>query len=333
MRAIGNKKLRAWLALVVASAGLAVMNGSVASAAPVSIDLCATTGTLNPLPTTDGSVAIPIWGFVAKGSLADCSDVTGTATLPGPQLNVAEGSAVTINVTNDLPAATAPVHSISLEIPGITFTPGQTDAAVGDTVSVSFTADAPGTYLYQSGGDAGRQEAMGLYGALVVSSNTTGQAYDSANTAYDVDSGPLVLSEVDPNFNAAPDSFDLNSYLATYWLINGRAYPDTANIVVPGGQKVLLRYVNAGYDNTAMMLIGMHQQVVARDANLLNNPFLSDAETIPAGATEDSIAVVPSSAPPSANGFALFNRNLHVTTGTASDPNYLPGGMMTFIKP
>jgi FtsP/CotA-like multicopper oxidase with cupredoxin domain len=220
-----------------------------------------------------------------------------------------------------------------LEIPGVTFTPGPTDAAVGDTVSVSFTASAPGTYVYQSGGDAGRQEAMGLYGALVVASNTAGQAYDAANTAYDVDSNALVLSQVDPNFNANPDSFDLNNYLATYWLINGRAYPDTANISATAGQKVLLRYVNAGYDNTAMMLLGMHQQVVARDGNLLNNPFLADAETIPAGATEDSIAVVPSSAPLSANGFALFNRNLHVTTGTASDSNYSPGGMMTFIKP
>ena len=47
MRAIGNKKLRAWLALVVASAALTVINGSAAFAAPVSIDMCATTGTLH----------------------------------------------------------------------------------------------------------------------------------------------------------------------------------------------------------------------------------------------------------------------------------------------
>ena len=39
-------------------------------------------------------------------------------------------------------------------------------------------------------------------------------------------------------------------YLATYWLINGKAYPDTAPITATAGQRVLLRYVNAGYDNT-----------------------------------------------------------------------------------
>ena len=199
-------------------------------------------------------------------------------------------------------------------------------------MTVTFTASAPGTYLYQSGGDAGRQEAMGLVGALVVRSATPGQAYDSASTAYDVEA-PLVLSAIDPNFNAAPDAFDTNNYLATYWLINGLAYPDTAQITATAGQRVLLRYVNAGYDNTSMMLLGMHQQVLARDANLLLNPFAADAETIPAGGTEDSIATVPASAPPGVNGFALFNRNLHVTTGTASNANHSPGGMMTFIGP
>ena len=103
-----------------------------------------------------------------------------------------------------------------------------------------------------------------------------------------------MLSQVDPNFNAAPDTFDMYDYLATYWLINGKAYPDTAPIAATAGQRVLLRYVNAGYDNTTMLLLGMHERVLARDARLLNNPFDANAETIPAGATEDAIATVPS---------------------------------------
>mgnify|MGYP003693686519 CR=1 FL=1 len=32
------------------------------------------------------------------------------------------------------------------------------------------------------------------------------------------------------------------SYQATYWLINGKAYPDTAGITATAGQRVLLRY-------------------------------------------------------------------------------------------
>ena len=133
----------------------------------------------------------------------------------------------------------------------------------------------------------------------------------------------------------------MNNYLATYWLINGKAYPNTVPITATAGQRVLLRYLNAGYDNTAMMLLGMHQQVLARDARLLNNPFFANTETIPAGGTEDTIATMPSFAPPTANGFPLYNRNLHVTNGPAllngnpltPNPNYTPGGMLTFITP
>ena len=124
-----------------------------------------------------------------------------------------------------------------------------------------------------------------------------------------------MLSAVDPAFNADPDTFDMNDYLATYWLINGKAYPDTAAITATAGQRVLLRYLNAGYDNTSMPLLGMHERVLARDARLLDNPFDAAAETIPAGGTEDAIATVPAAAPPSAHGFPLYNRQLHVTNG------------------
>jgi hypothetical protein len=81
-----------------------------------------------------------------------------------------------------------------------------------------------------------------------------------------------------------------------------------------------------------MGLLGVHEQVVARDAFLLNNPFLADAETIPAGATEDAIVTVPPGAPPSPHGFPIFNRNLHVTNGSGASYSGT-GGMLTFIHP
>jgi FtsP/CotA-like multicopper oxidase with cupredoxin domain len=297
----------------------------------VSINLCAVAGTVAPLPTTAAGVTVPIWGFGVPTTPGACT--TATASLPGPQLVVNEGDVVTLTITNALPAGTVAVpHTISLDIPGVSFTPlpGPTQAVVGATFSRTFTASAPGTYLYQSPGDFGRQEAMGLYGDLLVRSNTAGQAYDSATTAYDVEA-PLVLSEIDPLFNAAPDTYDMHSYRATYWLINGKSYPDTAGITATPGQ---LRYVSAGYDNTTMSLLGLHEHVVARDSRLLNNPLDADAETIPAGATEDAIATMPSSAPPTTNGFPLFNRQLHLTNGAQTGTSPTPatgGGMLTFI--
>jgi len=335
MRALALTKTRALLVLAVASAGLAVTS-STASAAPVAIDLCASNGQITMPDTT----VVNVWGFVQTASCGP--DLVNDSNFPGAPLSVDAGDVVTINVTNALPPDPAPPgdppdHTIRFEIPGIAFDPGPTDAAVGAMVTRTFTASAPGTYQFQSAGDAGRQEAMGLYGALIVRPATANQAYDPASTAYNVEV-TLLLSEIDPNFNAAPDTFDLHGYLATYWLINGKAYPQTAGITAAAGQRVLLRYVNAGFDNTTMLLLGMHENVVARDARLLNNPFDANAETIPAGGTEDAIATVPATAPPSPNGFPLYNRQMHVTNGNAPtpaapNPAYSPGGMLTFIHP
>ncbi len=316
--------IRIWLAAVVVIGALA-LNGSHAFAAVVTVELCAVPGTA----TLTGAFSVPIWGFGIPTTANDCS--TATASLPGPLIAVNEGDVVTLTVHNALPAG----HSLRLEAPGIAFNPGLPDAASGATVSLSFTAGAPGTYLYESGGDAGRQEAMGLYGALVVNSATVGQAYDNVSTAYDV-SSVLVLSQVDPVFNnmADPNSFNMNNYLATYWLVNGKAYPDSAasSISAAAGQRILLRYLNAGYDNTSMMLLGMHQRVLARDGYLRGNPFMANSETIPAGGTEDAIAIMPATAAPSANGFPLYNRNLHVTNGSVAALTYAaPGGMALFI--
>jgi FtsP/CotA-like multicopper oxidase with cupredoxin domain len=349
MRALTKKNILALLALAVAAAGFAVARsaGSTAVAqAGVQIELCAVPGTFSPV----ASVSIPIWGFGVPTTPGDCG--TATASLPGPVLSVNEGDTVTILVHNQLPA---PATDLTFEAPGIAFDAGPTDAAPGADVTLTFTANAPGTYLYQSGGDFGRQEMMGLYGGLIVRPTTPSQAYDTATSAYDVEA-LLVLSQVDPVFNANPGmtfypvdtsvgqsaepGCDLaqthqrcQHYRATYWLINGKAYPDTAPITAVAGQRVLFRYLNGGYDNTSMSILGMHERVLARDANVLTNPFDADTETIPAGATEDAIATVPSGPAPSDNGFALFNRNMHVTNPSAPGSYFTGGGMLTFIHP
>jgi hypothetical protein len=85
-----------------------------------------------------------------------------------------------------------------------------------------------------------------------------------------------------------------------------------------------------------MMLLGMHEHVVAKDAWPLNSAYDAATDTIPAGATEDAIATVPAGGGPSSNGFPLFNRQLHLTNGVQSGQSPMPsagGGMLTFIHP
>jgi FtsP/CotA-like multicopper oxidase with cupredoxin domain len=330
--ALGFRITRPRRLAAIAAVGLAaaVLGTSSASAAVRTVDLCARPGTA----TLTGITQVPIWGFGIPSTAGDCS--TATPSLPGPLITVDQGDTVTLHVVNQLPAAAAPLdHAVRLEIPGITFDPGSATAPRGGDVTVTFTASAPGTYLYSSGGDAGRQLAMGLAGLLVVRpAGAPGQAYAAASTAFDVEA-PVVLGAVDPAFNAAPDSFDLHTYNATYWLINGKAYPDTAGITAAAGKRVLLRYANAGFDNTSMMLLGLHEQVVGRSARALLAPVSATTEIIAAGATEDAVAVVPATPPPGPNGFAIYGQQLHLTNGpqtsTPAAGQVGPGGMLTFL--
>jgi FtsP/CotA-like multicopper oxidase with cupredoxin domain len=334
MRAQVKRRVTVGLTLILASSVL-VLGGSTASAASFGIELCAKTATV----TLPGAASpVPIWGFGVPTTPGDCS--TATASLPGPVLEVNAGDIVTVTLGNALPGGHAP----SFELPGLDVT-GPTG---GPYV---FMASREGTFVYQSAGDAGRQTAMGLYGALVVRASGADPSHvrpacrtgvgTAFGSTFDRDC-VLVLSAVDDAFNGVgqpggydpANDFDLMGYRATHWLINGTQYPDTPSIAAPAGTRLLLRYVNAGYDNTSMSLLGMHERVLARDAWPLTNPLLASSETIPAGGTEDALATVPATSPPSPNGFPLFNRQLHVTNAAcAAGQPCSAGGMTTFIQP
>jgi FtsP/CotA-like multicopper oxidase with cupredoxin domain len=185
--------------------------------------------------------------------------------------------------------------------------------ASGATASLTFTA-SEGTYIYSSGGDGGRQTAMGLYGALVVHSGTAGTEDGVAVDAQKV----LLLSEVDPAFNASPDTFDFNNWHPSLWLINGQPYPTTPALGVTAGQRVLLRWLNAGIDNNTMSMLGVRQQLLRADGAALANPFEVVSHTFPSGSTADGLVTVPAAAAVG-DRFPLYNRNLNA-------------GMTTFLQ-
>jgi FtsP/CotA-like multicopper oxidase with cupredoxin domain len=293
-------------------------NATRRAAAVAAYSLCAKAGTLS-LP---GGVTQPIWGFATKPIGVDCTDASITAQLPGPQLDVAAGTDVSVTVTNAL------AESISLEIPQLSINEGETEVAAGGSFTFTFTASRPGTFLYDSPSNAGRQRGMGLFGPLVVRPATAGQAYDTAASAYTSES-VLVLSEIDPGLNADPDNYDLENWKPQYWLINGKAYPDTAHVSAAAGSKLLLRYINAGLDNNTMTMLGMHARLAARDGWPLANVSDIVAETIPSGQSIDEIASVPAGS--AGSSLALYNRQLHLSNGTLGSTGHSPGGMLTFV--
>jgi FtsP/CotA-like multicopper oxidase with cupredoxin domain len=137
----------------------------------------------------DGTVVYS-WGYgcsVAPAGFAPAAPATPiagatcpTVQLPGPTLIVTEGDVVTVNLTNNLPAAAG---NTSILFPGfqVTSTGGTTgvlaqeapnaslaSTAGANTVTYTFTASTPGTHAYYSGTQGDLQIEMGLSGALIV---------------------------------------------------------------------------------------------------------------------------------------------------------------------
>jgi FtsP/CotA-like multicopper oxidase with cupredoxin domain len=310
------------IATVSSTAGLAAGQSIAGSGLPVGTTIVSVDTTLSTVTVSNNATA------TATGvTFTIASGCSGTAQLPSPTLEVNLGDVVTINVTSALAGASP----ASFEVPGL-------DVRNPQPGTYTFNAGRVGTFAYQSPGDAGRQIAMGLSGALVVrpASEPAGFGAGTCSTAAGLAYGTafareclLVMSAIDPDFNVAPLTFDLNDYEATYWLLNGTVYPNTPAIVAPQGSALLLRYVNTGYDNTAMSLLGLHEHVLARGAFSMGaNQFDAATEIIPAGATEDALITMPAYAAPGVNGFPLFNRNLHLQNGAGASAI---GGMLVFI--
>jgi hypothetical protein len=299
--------------------------GCALSGTTATCDLWAKTGTV-VLP--GAAAPVPIWGFAATD--------TAAATLPGPVLVVDQGDQVTITIHNGLSSA------LALAVPAVTgFAPDTTGAAAGASKAYTFTASRPGTYLYEAGhtADGARQAAMGLVGALVVRAPAVDgkpTGYGDAASAYD-DEALLLLTEVDPAFNANPLGYDLRSFSPKYRLINGKAFPETDVVATDVNRRVLLRYVDAGLLPHAMTLLGVDQSVVGQDARPAAYP--EGAVTVPLqpGQAVDTVVSVP--AGPDGRRFALFESGGQLNNAgqrygavvSGVSPQQAFGGMLTFL--
>jgi FtsP/CotA-like multicopper oxidase with cupredoxin domain len=286
----------------------------------VTFDLYAVAGST----TLPGSVTVPVWGY---------NTTNAAVTKPGgPVLIVNQNENVVITLHNQLAESTA------LLFQGQNMIPDTTGASAGGTNTYSFVARQPGTFLYEAGLMTGSQHqvAMGLYGTLIVRptgfASAPGQAYGSAASAFNTEQ-VLVLSELDTALNSSsnPATFDMRKYSPKYYLINGQAYPNTPNLSVVAGDKVLLRYVDAGLQAHAMSTLGLSQLLVGQDGSATAYPHAVVAETIAPGQTLDAIVSIPASAALGAQ-FPLYDASLFLRNNKGTATNAGLGGMLTFLK-
>jgi Putative multicopper oxidases len=202
------------------------------------------------------------------------------------------------------------------------------------SVTYFFMPEAPGTLMYHCHVEASEHVQMGMYGALVIYPSTESLcragivqdkwgrwshygkklynipktatnrnfAYNDVQTFFDKEY-VMLLSDIDSVWHAAVESgtpFKAANYKPDFWLVNGRAFPDTllphpqtpsqdsdpnltqinyeSYVHVNTGQKFLLRMINLGYQPVPWHIHGWHFTVVGKDAH--PSPFLKIAEEL-----------------------------------------------------
>jgi FtsP/CotA-like multicopper oxidase with cupredoxin domain len=201
--------------------------------------------------------------------------------IPRPRIHFQQGDRVRINVTNHLPETTT-VHWHGLILPNVMDGPAHiTQEPIntgGGVYHYEFTALQSGTYLYHSHDHIDRQQALGLYGALIIDPSTPDPTLQ-ADHEYDV-----LLQEWLMREGLTYPAMPMDGAQPNFFTINGRAYPATDHIAMHVGETLKVRFIgsNNGFIHP-MHIHGGPFQVVAVDGNTLPGSARYQADTINVG--------------------------------------------------
>ncbi len=200
--------------------------------------------------------------------------------VPGPRLHFRQGDRVRINVTNKLPDTTT-VHWHGLILPNVMDGAArvtQEPIANGELYRYEFTAVQSGTYFYHSHDHGDRQQALGLYGAMII---------DPATPAEDLKADheyTIMLQEWLVREGLTYPAMPMEGGMPNYFTINGRAYPATDTIEMKVGETLKVRFIGS----TSGLIHPMHIhggpfEVVARDGETLPPGSRFKADTVNVG--------------------------------------------------
>ena len=200
--------------------------------------------------------------------------------VPGPRLHLQEGDHVRINVTNRLPEPTT-VHWHGLVLPNEMDGPAkitQPPIPPGGRYTYEYRVGQSGTYFYHTHANSDRQQAFGLYGALII------DPHDPADEPRaDIDY-TIQLQEWLRREGLTYPAMLMEGGLPNFFTINGKAYPATDTIRMKVGQTVKLRFI--GTNNNFVHPMHVHGgpfEVVARDGQTLPASARYFADTVNVG--------------------------------------------------
>ena len=200
--------------------------------------------------------------------------------VPGPRLHFRQGDRVRINITNRLPETTT-VHWHGLILPNVMDGPAhitQEPIENGSVYRYEFTAVQSGTYLYHTHDHVDRQQALGLYGAMIIDPRDDDPSLH-ADHEY-----TLLLQEWLLREGLTYPAMPMDGAQPNYFTINGRAFPATDTIPMRLGETLKVRFVgsNNGFIHP-MHIHGGPFTVVAIDGQTLQPSARYDADTINVG--------------------------------------------------
>jgi len=327
-RTRGLRRPALLVALTLVWATTATFTPAATAETPPRVGIACTTGVgggatspIFNLTTKTGYISLPdgntafMWGY---------SSGFGPFQHPGPVLCVNAGDTVTVILHNTLPEAASIVFPGQANVlangtpaqpqfSGTTMTSLTNTASAGTgTITYSFVASNPGTFLYESGTNPEKQVRMGLFGALIVrpsvvpaggTAPASEYAYNRADSQFNPDEEFMVLlSEIDPYQHQAVENnkaFNMNNYHPRYWLINGRGFPDSIadnnaswlpsqpygalaqvgefdrDAVIPD-QPGMARYLNVGTEDYPFHPHGNNGLVIGRDGRPTEGPAGED---------------------------------------------------------
>jgi len=347
---INNTRKRYSHVLLVLVLLAAVLMGGTASAA--TYNLC----TGQTVMTMADGQPVTVWGLgLDPSGTGACNP-----TIPGPVLRVAwDDPALIVNLRNTLTEPVS-LHILGQQLSnnaGPVWDGGVTGARPDLTSRVrSFTHEAaggggtaqyqwnslrPGTFALMSGTNPAKQVQMGI-SAAVIKDAALGVAYaDNPNIPGD-QSVPynqeliLVFQEIDPAIHAAvaagtygPGGTITSSIYREprYFLINGMSHPaaglNPVNATAPVnvGERLLIRFVNAGAETHMPQLLGDYMTVVAEDGNPLKYPVQRYTVELTSAKTIDAIY-----APTAPGSLPILDGRLRLSNAGAS-----PGGMLAYL--
>jgi len=196
---------------------------------------------------------------------------TYNGVVPGPEIRVAEGDKVRIEVKNLLPQSTA-VHFHGLVVPnamdGVPFiTQPPIKPEQSFVYEFQIREGNAGTHMYHSHHNAAEQVTKGLLGAFIVEPKYPGNR-------------PMFDREYTMILNDGPIGG---------FTLNGKGFPATHPISARKGERILIRYMNEGLMIHPMHLHGMPMTVIASDGYLLPQPFMCDTLNIAPGQRFEAI--------------------------------------------